>query len=235
MRKSLSLLLASAALSVGSPVAVSAEYKVDKPLVAMPAAAAREKQQVADAVRALGFTVGAVVPAGKGAWDVQVEQFDPARAVGAMRGVVRGAQTRFAIRGQQAVAARGGLVGGRPGVGGTRAIDGGEDGSQTGSGGGQQPDDPFGIGGGDGGGGNEGGGGDQGGSGEGGARAGDGPSDPARGSDPVDPGVDSSGSPRSSTLRVSVEAGGALRVDAQSLRALGLSVGRQQAGNLQVR
>lgn len=222
MRKPISLLLASAALFLGTPAAVAAELRIDKPLVAVPAAAARDDQRVADAVRGLGFTVGAVVPAGKGAWEVQVEQFDPARASQAMRGVVRGPLTRFAVPGQQAMAVREGIRGGgvRPGSGG-RADD--EDGSQTGagSGGGQQPDDPFGIGGQ--------GGGETGGENDGGGSA------TGAGQGGGEPEPSGGGRSRAGSLRVSVQADGVLRVDAASLRALGLSVGRQQAGNLQVR
>lgn len=222
MRKALSLLLSAAALLVVTPPAVSADLKLDRPVAAAATSPARERQQVADAVRGLGFTVGAVVPAGDGAWDVQVERFDPARAQQAMRGVVRGAATQFALPGK-AMAVREGIRGGggiRPGAGG-RADDG--DGSQTGAGGGngQQPDDPFGIdgqGGGDAGGENDGGGSAT------GAGQGGGEPEPSGG-----------GRSRAGTLRVSVQADGVLRVDAASLRSLGLSVGRQQAGNLQVR
>ncbi len=221
MRKSLSLLLSAAALLVATPPAIGADLKLDRPVAAAAASPARERQQVTEAVRGLGFTVGAVVPAGKGAWDVHVEQFDPARASQAMRGVVRGAATPFALPGK-AMAVREGIRGGgvRPGGGG-RADD--EDGSQTGAGGGsgEQPDDPFGIGGQ--------GGGDAGGENDGGGSA------TGAGQGGGEPQPSGGGRSRAGTLRVSVQADGVLRVDAASLRGLGLSVGRQQAGNLQVR
>ena len=66
MRKPLSLLLSAAALLVVTPPVSSADLKLDRPVAAVTASPARERQQVADAVRALGFTVGAVVPAGEG-------------------------------------------------------------------------------------------------------------------------------------------------------------------------
>ncbi|MFP5382600.1 MAG: hypothetical protein ACLGHG_00875 [Gammaproteobacteria bacterium] len=217
--RKLPVVIVTLVLLAASPVVMSVDLKTAKPAAVAPvAAAAREQQQVAEAVRGLGFTVGAVVPAGKGAWDVQVQEFDPARATDAMRGAVRGPQARFAVPGQ-AMAVRGGMGGGRLGVGGMRGID-SSDGSQTGgeSTGGASGDL----------GGN--GGGDQGGSEGGGAGAGAGEGVRGNEGGGSDPGVEPSGSPRSSTLRVSVDAGGALRVDAQSLRGLGLQPGAQRAG-----
>lgn len=205
------IVLALAVLS-GTGTADALELKQVRPA----AVAAGEQARVAAVVRDLGFTVGAITPAGAGQWDVQVEGYDPGKAAAAFRGAVKGPAMRFAGPGQ-AMGIKDGMRGGRPLGGGTRASGGNDgDGSQSGAGGGtDEPADPFGIG----------GSGEDGGAG-GGIEGGDG-SATGGGNDG---GPDSSGSPRSGMLRVSVEAGGALRVDAQSLRKLGLQPGAQRAG-----